>query len=1079
MNNYILNAPFFDSDHPTKGETSTGFSLRRLLPNRQWVTKSYILSQPTQYEDGAVYLRYSQNGRENYNTIQIPALPRVECVMRATANVTAIERGKTQDVVVTIDTGDSYAIVYHEQDKSAISSRQYWGRAGVIPVGAAGASSPQSTYRITVPNVAPNTVLHVQASVSSERVRQMGQPDTDTKSTTITIGEIAPVNATGGSSLAGSTLDAQATGILAADDRGKERFDVSKGIPVTDTLYASVSGRHYLIRQAFRQVSGTIAYSVAVRHPDPPQATSAPTPVLPDPTASPADPTASPPAPTAPPTPQPTTYSTSTVSVSRSYSFWEISQLEVFALASAEIRSAVLPGGKLLLTPSSAYHAPAVDMVHAVDDLLTHHVQTGDTNRSTSTSSHDSDAIRRAAESAVPVLTVRNDRLRVDGVTILSDAATPSNGETPISMTPGTMPLDALFAQHLKIPSDVMNGTVQSEGTIRYERLASHIVNGGTDTRVEQPIGTINAVRVHTPVALVAGLVSDDVHDQSASVASQTTGNVGASASGSTTAAASGGAQQRTSGAVVLGRPFALRLSNTGTHLPITGFGTRDYASYVGEREIRLSFDAYLGALYTGRFVKAGTWHPLSALGIPVSAESIELRTPSWVQPGEHLIEVRSRAVNDAFDGERSSDETAVMTETRASLDGGKASAPNTQLSYPQQLPALTGRMQTTSSANLAIDDHAATVRIPVQVVGRMYDFRITDIEDPMWETFFRTQKGGTSGTGRVFDVGSRNINGETDPARLFTLPVMPGKNAAAGMADRAVKLGYGVKFEIKTIGDYFKPDDVIRLHPRFQHVDASGVRRDVDLYYSLPGKPLIRIGSADDTLVSKAGIDLGYRSLSAGEFTNTGTALALLSSAADPAVSGNAVFLNNEGTRFLRQAQAGVDMFRPWRILLGSATRTFRGPATGTGFQLPEEVDPTLAFASMQKWYGEWRLPADTLIVPAGTDLSKIPRITAANPVFLKEGYLAVNFRSIELCRNGDYAHPVLLYAGRDASAAEWNDDLRAANLTGMQLDEGNGWLLEGYNPAQGSMPLVEGDAVLYYAGRRATDDLTGLGTH
>jgi len=694
-------------------------------------------------------------------------------------------------------------------------------------------------------------------------------------------------------------------------------------------------------------------------------------------------------------------------------------------------------------------------------------------------------------------LTVRSDRLRIDGVSILSDAGTSASGASPTTVTPGTLPQDSLFAQHLGIPSTVANGSWDSEGTIRYERMNAYMVNGGPETRVEQPIGSINAVLVHTPVVLQAGLVSDDAHDQSASAAIQASAQ--ASTQGSTPSP--GTTLQRTEGAVVLGRPFTVRLSNTGTHLPITGYGTRNYASYIAEREIRLSFDAYHGALYTGQHVKAGTWCSLSTLGVPVIAETIELRTPSWVQPGAHLIEVRSRAVNDAFAGERSSEETAVMTENRAELQQAQAgsgasatgvqtgsaarstqstlSAQSTQSLYPQQLPALTGRLQTASTANLTPDAHAVTIRIPVQVVGRMYDFRITDVEDPMWETFFRTQKGVVTGTGRAFDVGSRNINGEPDATRLFTLPVMPGKNAASGMADRAVKLGYGVKFEIKTIGDYFKSDDVIRLHPQFQHVDASGVRRDVDLYYSLPGKPLIRVGSAEDTLVDKAGVDLAYRGLSAEEFTRTGTALALLSTAADPSASGNTAFLNSAGTQFLKQAQSGVNMFRPWRVLLGSTTRTFRGPASGAAWQLPDEVDPTLAFASMQKWYGEWRLPADTLIVPAGTDLTKIPRITAAHPVFIKDGYLAVNFRSIELCRNGDFSHPVLLYAGRDATPAAWRDDLRTASLSGTQLDEGNGWLLEGYNPAQGGMPLVEGDAVLFYAGRSATDDLTGLGTH
>jgi hypothetical protein len=113
--NYIINAPFFDSDHVTRGEVPTGETLATLLPDGQWMTKSYLVTTPTQFEDGVVYLEYTKNGRRDYNTIQIPALPRVDCHMTATSDVTAIEAGSTRDVVVTIDTSGSYALLFHEK----------------------------------------------------------------------------------------------------------------------------------------------------------------------------------------------------------------------------------------------------------------------------------------------------------------------------------------------------------------------------------------------------------------------------------------------------------------------------------------------------------------------------------------------------------------------------------------------------------------------------------------------------------------------------------------------------------------------------------------------------------------------------------------------------------------------------------------------------------------------------------------------------------------------------------------------------------------------------------------------------
>ena len=45
-------------------------------------------------------------------------------------------------------------------------------------------------------------------------------------------------------------------------------------------------------------------------------------------------------------------------------------------------------------------------------------------------------------------------------------------------------------------------------------------------------------------------------------------------------------------------------------------------------------------------------------------------------------------------------------------------------------------------SANLDLAHHVATDIEPVEVIGRVYDFHITDIADYNWETVFRKQKG-------------------------------------------------------------------------------------------------------------------------------------------------------------------------------------------------------------------------------------------------------------------------------------------------------------------------------------------------
>lgn len=94
---------------------------------------------------------------------------------------------------------------------------------------------------------------------------------------------------------------------------------------------------------------------------------------------------------------------------------------------------------------------------------------------------------------------------------------------------------------------------------------------------------------------------------------------------------------------------------------------------------------------------------------------------------------------------------------------------------------------------------------------------------------------------------------------------------------------------------------------------------------------------------------------------------------------------------------------------------------------------------------------------MPKGTDLSRERNLTKNSPVFLKDGYLLVNFKDISVISNNDFDNPSLQYEG----------------------ETGDGWVLEGYNINQGGWQLLKGDVLAYYADMRATDDYIGTGTH
>lgn len=457
--------------------------------------------------------------------------------------------------------------------------------------------------------------------------------------------------------------------------------------------------------------------------------------------------------------------------------------------------------------------------------------------------------------------------------------------------------------------------------------------------------------------------------------------------------------------ALVLGRTFTLDISNSGTHRNIRGYGSRAYTKYIKDREICFNFDTYLGTNMTGTYLKANTWYSLNSLGVSNSATGLTFYTPTWVDEGLYNVEVRNIANND----------TAKNTENKANLNHSNTAA-------------------LTSST--------------VEISGRVYDFTITDVNDISWELFFRSKAGSYEHTGKVFYTGLKNINGTLDSRRKYIMPIIPGKNDVKGYQQRAVKLGYTVKFELKTVGNYYDELDYVQIKPTFAFVDSEGKnRKEVDLYYSTAKNPLVKIGSPEDIEIQKIKLDFKYRGIPLSEFTNTAQAIFRLRGGM------GAYTLDKWREAFPKLSQSGVVISKYSKLLLSEPIRSFTGPDRG----VPESVNKDKAFASIQKWYGEYHLPADLLVVPKGTDLSKERNLTRNSPVFLKNGYVLVNFKDITAINDDDFDNPSLGYIGKT----------------------GDGWALEGYNLNQGGWQITTGDIIAYYTDKRASDDYIGVGTH
>ncbi len=136
--------------------------------------------------------------------------------------------------------------------------------------------------------------------------------------------------------------------------------------------------------------------------------------------------------------------------------------------------------------------------------------------------------------------------------------------------------------------------------------------------------------------------------------------------------------------------------------------------------------------------------------------------------------------------------------------------------------------------ANTELANHVATDEVSVEVIGRLYDFHITDIADYNWEYVFRTQIGSTNPRGISYWVGHNLIDGDPRGNRdPFTLPIHPGSNPLPGMKNVSIKTGYHFKFDFKTKGNNFGKLDGIRITPSFYFVTKDGnTRVPADLYY-------------------------------------------------------------------------------------------------------------------------------------------------------------------------------------------------------------------------------------------------------
>jgi hypothetical protein len=396
----------------------------------------------------------------------------------------------------------------------------------------------------------------------------------------------------------------------------------------------------------------------------------------------------------------------------------------------------------------------------------------------------------------------------------------------------------------------------------------------------------------------------------------------------------------------VLDRPFSVTLSNHGTHVNLPGYGTQTYTKYIKRKEVLFPFDVY--RISDSQYFPANTW-----IEIPAAQQSeVDFYLPVWVDEGNYTVYFRTIAENAPSDsnGQR--------------------------------------------HANTDISNHSAYDTVDVYVVGRLYDFRITDISDPVWDDVDKTYFVGTRG----IDGASRSgvTANDTFPIRAGSHPTY--KNAVP-------KHGYHIKFDVKTKGNMFGSEDGIRITPRLYFVPKTGsdgstsTRIPVDLYYHDGKDKFIKVGSERDRKRMYVTLNAQNRNVSESDMQSTAPFF-------------NLSYSDYQSDVANRQVHVG---YYKWQIL-SKYLRTFIGmnPDTTTyGINTPPNAtveEQNRSLLSIQQWYGQYSLPGELYAVPAGTNIYNQGPLYEDSDVFLRNGYIVVNF-IIESLQDGDADVPYLRY--------------------------------------------------------------------
>ncbi|MEX3624897.1 DUF5704 domain-containing protein [Viridibacillus arvi] len=776
-------------------------------------------------------------------------------------------------------------------------------------------------------------------------------------------------------------------------------FDVTEGIPTSEDLKDEATTEEYLFNQLWNKKQGDVIYTIEVS-----KGYELKWNVKVDTVEGGEQTTGSVPMST-------TVYKKYVYEIPRLYKYWDIGKLEIYWLNQVELKNYAFDTENDILKYGAEldysvdHKLPVASHVEKANcapvELGVKVVNGGDKMPEVP---DEEDALKSKADAAIGQNKVRNDKVIFKDETIMNDEWVEK--ETP---TPSDIP------NSKKVTLDHRNITISnskrnyykapSSGSVLYDRIEN--IYGTGENQYEKGFG-VNVVTIHTPIVL-KGDTSDEVdYDQRIDRTPHKTKHV-----------------------LILDRVFRVDLSATGSHRSIPGYGTRDYTKYIDYKEVKFPFDVYDEK--KSKFYPKETWIRLA--GTQTSANFF---LPIWVPENQYKIHYREFAINSP-------------TSNYGTEEQKNVTIPNSAFNI--------------SPAGTRSAAHVVTDEINIDVIGRVYDFKVTDVSDYNWKDVFRTGNGNEH-TGNQFWVGTKNRDGleRGNPAEI-TLPIAPGRHTK-GYKNVAVKTGYHFKFDLKTMGNMFAKDDAIRIVPKFYFVGKDGQnRREVDVYYHDKTNYFVKVGSDNDKTYREVVLNNPLRNLPIDQLKLTGDYYYRhaeeFNFKENPSDMFYATFIRN----YINKISKEDTVTGPygWQILNWNL-RNYIGPrveTVPTNTMIPSKD----TIRSEQQWYAEYSLPAKVYVVDKGKDIAGagvLNRLNESHPMFLKDGYIIVNF-DIETIQNGDLDKPYLKYVNGEVS---------------------NEWKREGfnYNYVDGysnNFKLIDGDVLFYHGNKSSNDDFKASVTH